>query len=157
MELAKIERLLEDYFEGNTSLVQEQELRDYFKGKDIPNHLLAYKPMFDSFAQARQEKSVRAFQLPESNNSGSFWKLGIAASLLVAIGFVAYTLSQPALTAEEEAALAAFQKTKETMFLLSENLNEGTAKMAHLNEFEKGRSTLKLINHFTESKNLVLK
>ena len=33
MEFAKIEKLLEAYFEGNTTLKEEAELRTYFTGR----------------------------------------------------------------------------------------------------------------------------
>jgi hypothetical protein len=60
-------------------------------------------------------------------------------------------------TTEEEEALAAFQKTKEVMFLFSENLNEGTASIGHLDELSNGISTMSVLNQFNESKNLILK
>ncbi|MEL6812980.1 MAG: hypothetical protein AAFP76_16770 [Bacteroidota bacterium] len=159
MELANIEKLLEAYFEGNTTLAQEQELRVHFRSEELPPHLEVYRPMFMGFDIAREETSEREFTLPEPKKRNRFWNLSIAASLLLAVGISAYMFTQSGtgLTAEEEEALAAFQKTKETMFLLSENLNEGTESLTHLEEFSSGLSSLNVLNQFNESKNLILK
>jgi len=157
MELAKIEKLLEVYFEGNTTLAQEQELRTYFNTMEVPSQLAAYQPMFQSFDLAKQETSQREISLPISKRNNRFWNYSIAASLLIAVGVASYMFSQSGLTTEEAEALAAFKKTKEVMFLFSENLNEGTASITHLDEFSNGISKLSVINQFTESKNLILK
>ena len=157
MELVNIEQLLEAYFEGNTTLAQERELRTFFSSSEIPPHFAMYQSMFQSFDLAKEETSQRKITIFESKKRSGFWNYSIAASMLIAIGVTAYMISQPGLTSEEEEALVAFNKTKEIMFLFSENLNEGTSSIAHLDEFSKGISYLSVINQFNESKNLILK
>lgn len=158
MELANIEKLLEAYFEGNTSLAQEQELRAYFKQSTLPTHLEVYRSLFAGFDLAKQETSHREILIPKEQKRSSFWNLSIAASVVLAIGAGAYVYNQSnGLTSEEEEALMAFNKTKEVMFLLSETLNEGTESVAHFNEFNKGLSTMSVLNQINESKNLILK
>ncbi|MBL4662123.1 MAG: hypothetical protein JKY22_00790 [Flavobacteriaceae bacterium] len=157
MELANIEKLLEAYFEGTTSEVEEQELRAFFETEEIPPHMAMYKFMFQGFDEAKEETSKQTITISEPKRSMRFWNYSIAASLLIAIGVTGYTFSQSGYTNEEEEALAAFQKTKEIMFLFSENLNEGTASIEHLNEFSNGISTMSVLNQFNESKNLILK
>lgn len=41
-----IEGLLEKYFEGTTTCAEEQALRKFFTGKDVPEHLESYRPLF---------------------------------------------------------------------------------------------------------------
>ena len=53
MELDKIEKLLTDYFEGNTSLQDEVLLMDYFNNQKVADHLLQYKPIFIGLAAAK--------------------------------------------------------------------------------------------------------
>jgi hypothetical protein len=43
MELNKIERLVEKYFDGETSVEEEKELRKYFASTDVASHLMQYK------------------------------------------------------------------------------------------------------------------
>lgn len=157
MELANIEKLLEAYFEGTTSEVEEQELRSFFKSEEIPPHLAMYQSMFQGFDQAREETSQRTITITNPKRNNRFWNYSAAASLLIAIGVAGYMFGNSGYTDEEKEALAAFQKTKEVMFLFSENLNEGTASIGHLDEFSNGISTMSVLNQFNESKNLILK
>ncbi|MCH9660498.1 MAG: hypothetical protein K0U54_06260 [Bacteroidetes bacterium] len=157
MELAKIESLLERYFEGNTSLYEEQELRSFFSEGTVPTHLAVYKPIFMSFEMAGEETLSKEINLPSPQKRSNYWKLGIAASLLVCLGIAGYMFSNSGLSLEEQEALAAFKKTQETMLMFSQNFNQGTASLTHLGELENGISSLQVLNEFNESKNLILK
>lgn len=143
MELAKIESLLEAYFEGNTTLQEEALLRSYFKGTVAP-HLLPYQPLFAGLAAAKQEVSPRALVLPGTSSKHKKWWYGVAASAVIAIGVAGFVFSEPQMTTEEKEALLALNKSKEVMLLLSENLN-------------KGAGDLVLIEQFTKTKNKILK
>ena len=44
-----IETLLERFFEGQTSNMEEQKLYEFFAGYDVPEHLLHYKKVFTYF------------------------------------------------------------------------------------------------------------
>ncbi|MCW8982000.1 MULTISPECIES: hypothetical protein [Altibacter] len=157
MELAKIERLLESYFEGTTSLEDERMLREYFSGAAVAGHLAVYKPMFAGLQQARQEVSRSEVSLPKDTSSNSKWWYGIAALLVVGLTIGSVFFSQPGLTSEEREALAALEQTREAMLLLSANFNKGAEELGYLNEFTKGTATMKHIEEFSESKNKILK
>lgn len=145
MELAKIEQLLETYFEGNTTLAEEAVLEAYFTKGEIAPHLQTYQPLFAGFEAARNEVSRQELQLPTlSASKNRAWWYGLAASVVIAIGIAGYTFSQPSLTAEEQEAIAAFNESKAAMKLLAQNFNKGTQDLA-------------LINQFTVSKNKILK
>ncbi|MAP54122.1 hypothetical protein [Altibacter sp.] len=157
MELINIERLLDSYFEGTTTLADEQALRNYFSGGEVAEHLVVYKPLFTGLQQARQEVSQSEFSLPTETGSNSKWWYGIAALLVVGLTIGSLFLSQPELTSEEREALAALEQTREAMLLLSANFNKGAEELGYLNEFTKGTATMKHINEFSESKNKILK
>ena len=44
-----IEMLLNKYFEGETTSEEERELRHFFTGGLVPDHLQVYRPMFSYF------------------------------------------------------------------------------------------------------------
>ncbi len=147
MELANIEQLLDVYFEGNTTLEQEAELRDYFAGDEVAPHLSVYQDLFLSFEQAGKEGSQRTLTFPDSGRTKRIWNFSIAASLVVALGIsglMYFGGSNDPYTQEERIAMENWEKSKEMLLLLSENLNKGTSELAHISEF-------------TESKNKVLK
>ena len=60
MELAKVEALLERYFDAETSLTEEQQLRLYFSEGNIPPHLQAYKALFDELDMPKAETKIGA-------------------------------------------------------------------------------------------------
>lgn len=158
MELAKINQLLEAYFEGNTTLEEEARLQHYFSSEEVPAELMPYAPIFVSQVAAREERSSRAIEIPVESSKYSFRKWSMAASIAVVLGVGSLLFFQNnGLTAEQEEALAAYNQAKETMYLLSENLNKGTSKITYLDEFAEGAATINLINQFTESKNKFLK
>ncbi len=158
MELANIEKLLDRYFEGETTLMEEQQLRDFFQHESVPPHLAPYAAMFKGFAKAQQETSSREVSLPESIQKRSVWIWSIAASFVVALGIGSMLYFQnDGLSPEQQEALAAYQEAKKTMLLLSENLNKGASKVNYLNTFTESGSNIKYLNQFSETKNRFLK
>ena len=144
MELVKIEQLLAAYFEGNTTLQEEKELRAYFCQKNVAPNLQQYQPLFAGFAVASDECTEREFTVPEDTGTNHKWWLGIAAMLVVAIGIGSFFVQNPGLSQEEQEALAAFQKTREAMQMLSKNFNEGAEELTY-------------VTTFTNTKNKILK
>ena len=56
MDYKYIEQLLEKYWNCETSIEEEQILRSFFHQKEVPAHLLRYKPLF---AYQEAEKEVK--------------------------------------------------------------------------------------------------
>ena len=144
MELAKIESLLDSYFEGETSLYQESILRDYFLSANVAPHLMAYQGLFLGLKNTQKEVSKREVSLPQASSNSRRWWLSIAASVVVLIGVVGLQFSGNQITAEEQHALAELNKTKETLLLMSKSFNKGTQEIA-------------VLGQFTETKNRIFK
>ena len=77
----KIRTLTERFFDGETSLAEEQELYRLYREGDVPEDLLQYKELFSGFEDIR---------LPQQKTSSHKWGwvIGIAASIaiLLAVG-----------------------------------------------------------------------
>ena len=75
----KIRTLTERFFEGETSLAEEQELYRLFREVDVPEDLQPYKEMFAGFED---------ISLPQQKPSRRRWGkvIGIAASVAVLRG-----------------------------------------------------------------------
>ncbi len=158
MELAEFEKLLEVYFKGETTLSEEQLLREFFTSNEVPGHLEMYRPMFVAFGTAKEETITKEIELPKTKSS-NYWKWSIAASFVLLLGIAGFMSSNngEVYTQEEIEALAAYREVRGTMLLLSENFNEGTDAVLHLDEFNKGVTSLSVIDEFDKSKNLILK
>ena len=144
MELAKIESLLDSYFEGETSLDQENILREYFSSVNVAPHLIAYQGLFVGLKNAQKEVSKREVSLPQASTNSRRWWLSIAASAVVLLGVVGLQFSGNQMSAEEQQALAEFNKTRETLLLMSKSFNKGTQEIA-------------VLGQFTETKNKIFK
>ena len=92
MELAKIEALLEKYFEANTTIAEENILKDYFAKEDIPTHLIEYKEMFNFFSDSSLETSNRSIKLTKSSMRIQW--LSIAAMLVFFVGIYSVYLQK---------------------------------------------------------------
>ncbi|MFD2936702.1 HEAT repeat domain-containing protein [Spirosoma flavum] len=93
-----IEKLLERYYEGETSLAEEKQLRQFFQQETIPAHLQKHAGQFRYFTDARNQQPSLAFsnQLAAKLNSPksgrvislTSWSLRLAASVvLLIVGF----------------------------------------------------------------------
>jgi len=59
METKRINELLERFFDGQTSIAEEQELRAYFASDEIDAELLPYKELFVGIGQLQAEKDAQ--------------------------------------------------------------------------------------------------
>lgn len=82
MNMNDIDKLLEKYFEGETSLDEEQILRDYFLRTKIEDRHKEYKPIFNFFSEEKRETVVHKKKIAPS----FFRWIGIAASVLLIAG-----------------------------------------------------------------------
>jgi len=158
MELVKIEQLLEAYFEGQTTLAEEEQLRSYFEQEDLPEHLQLYQPMFAGFQLAETEEADFDIKLPKEKIN-NFWFFRVAASAVIFLGLAGFFFTQNSggYSQEEQLALQSYQEARETMMMLSRNLNQGAESVQLLDAFNTGTESIGLINQLDQSKNLIFK
>ncbi|MCB0572451.1 MAG: hypothetical protein KDC66_21935 [Phaeodactylibacter sp.] len=150
-----VEQLLERYFEGESSLTEEQQLREYFQRTDVPEQLRPYQPLFQYFAEEQaqnalgndfdekllgqlQESAPRLTAIRRIGLRG--WALRAAAIVLLGLGlgwlFFPKTTA-PAQTAgidwaqyEVQDPQQAFRITTAALLKTSGELNRGTSTAA---------------------------
>ncbi len=139
MELSNIEKLVEKYENAETSLQEEQVLKEFFQQDAIPAHLLEYKTMFNYFDQSSTERYTKSIQLKPKRSNWKWLSIAATVALLVSI----YTINSPGTLNESERqeAQLAFQETQKAFQLISQNLNKGnTVALAGLQEFGKAQN-----------------
>jgi hypothetical protein len=157
MNTREVELLLEKYFEGQTSVAEEQSLKEFFNGGPVPDHLEEYRPLFLYFKEEEtivlddsfDEKVLARMQEPKvipmvAVNTRRRYAIGIAASILLLIGVVfalRYEMfnrnGKNLYSASPENELA-FVQAQEALLMVSANLNTGLDEMQHLEAFDKG-------------------
>jgi len=84
---SQIETLIEKYFEGLTSLKEEQILRDYFQGEEIAENLKIHKPLFQFFSLERETKNNKEIEIQPNNSKKVHFirwiSIGAAACLIL--------------------------------------------------------------------------
>lgn len=144
MESVKIDYLLEKYFQGETSIAEEKELRTYFSSSDVAQHLEQYKAIFGYYRLAKEQQFLSQVpQLPKAGNKKRTvtW-LSLAASVVVLLGIGTYayhnyddaTNSQNLGTYDDPEE--AFRATQKALSLLSCNVNVGIESVHYFQEYQ---------------------
>lgn len=163
MEYNKIRELLEKYWEGETSLEDEEMLRSFYAvdHNDLPADLLEAQPLFRYF---REEANLELPALPAmetviaqlspviKQKPWDHW-MKYAAIFLIAIGLgyagrqyqekqhrIDVILAQKDTYEDPQQAFAATQKA---LRLLARNLNKGTSQVQKLSYFNEATEKIK--------------
>jgi len=146
MELNKIEILIEKYFQGETSIAEEKELRSYFSSQNVAPHLEQYKAMFGYFTEAKQQEFKQ--EIPQPTKKRKVMWLSIAASIVVLLGMVTFFMintNQP-VTQNELGSYdnpeKAFAETQKALALLSSNVNVGIESVRYVQEYNNSKKLI---------------
>ena len=151
MVLDRIEKLINKYFEGETSIAEENELKVYFSSSDVAQHLKQYQPIFGYFSQAKEQQFTQEIPLltksRDKKRSIVMW-LSIAASVVVMLGvgtfmyFESNKSEQFVDCTPEDNPELALEQTQKALALVSEHLNTGIESVGYLNEYENTKNKI---------------
>ena len=142
MDSNKIEHLLELYLEGNTSLLEEERLRLYFRTTDkVLPEWEAYRAFFGYYDQAKKENCPK--DKVKIKNLFQPW-MAVVAIITVVISLQVYSYSTKLITYDQEKAQLVFTQFKLNMEKVSYQFNKGAEKLNYLNYWN--QTTQKLIN-----------
>ncbi len=152
MTTKEIEALLAKYYEGETSLMEEHLLKEFFQGDTFPAHLQEHQAVFNFYStEAKTEVSPRLeSSLQDSIGGGRIitlnpvrkhlsLSLSLAASIVLIAGLVTlfklgvFNPSQPYGTITDPQL--AYVEARNVLFLVSSNLNSGQDMMQPLESF----------------------
>ncbi|WP_162126067.1 hypothetical protein [Flavobacterium phycosphaerae] len=146
MALDRIEILVEKYFEAQTSIAEEKELKDYFTSPDVAQHLEQYKPIFGYATQAKQEQFTATIPLNTNKHKSVVW-LSVAASVAVLLSVSLFTYNhynqpKPQALGTINDPEVAFRETQKALAMISEHVNKGIGSMSYLNEYEQSKNKI---------------
>lgn len=137
MELDKVKKLIDKYFEAETSLKEEKLLKEYFSGDLIDEELVQYKPFFSYFRENKKEVNQIEISLPQKRNTLRW--LSIAAVLMFMVSIYSYQNYQ---AQQKKEAQIAFEQTQKALRLISQNLNKGNGAVAQLKYYNEAQQTV---------------
>ncbi len=171
MDPKRTEFLLQRFYNGESTIEEEKELKDFFTTNDVPRHLWAEQEMFTYYhvggrdekpGKELENKILNAIKGAEQKEAKQFANrrkilyMVSSAAAVVALLIVAYfafifntsmhdTYNNPEI---------AYMQTKETLLFVSAKLNEGTKDLhaiGKLNEATKTLSNISKIEYSTKS------
>ena len=145
MELDKIETLIEKYFDGETSITEENALRNYFSSSDVAQHLEHLKPMFGYFSTAKEQQFTSEILL-QTRKRNVRW-LSIAASVVVLLGIGTFTYFNHETASNQDLGTydnpeVAFRETQKALALLSNHVNTGVESVQYIQEYEDSKNLI---------------
>ena len=141
MESYKIETLLEKYFEGETTIAEENELKTYFSSTTVAPHLKQYQALFGYYISERNQSFETELVVPKRRTSQITW-ISIAASIVVLLGVGIYTFNNTNnVKSNQELGTydnpeEAFIQTQKALAMLSNNVNVGIGSIQYIENYE---------------------
>ena len=131
MELKAIEKLLNKYLEGETSLIEEAVLRAYFTQESrIPEAWIPYRQFFGYCKEAKKE-TFPVKQKKQTKPIKSCMLVAASIALVFALQ-LSCLFEQKTTPFEKQQAELVFQQFQTQMKAVSNHLNRGAQKVAYL-------------------------
>lgn len=157
MKSQEIEKLIRRFEEGLTSIEEENFLKDFFTGDDVPYHLAHYKDLFHYYHDEGKIKTSAQFdqklvkmiesQKKQSDMRKVIWSISaLAASVIIIFGIFFSPTSKPEYTDTFNNPQTAYAETKKILLAVSGNFNAGLSEMEKLDDFTSGISHLENLN-----------
>lgn len=166
MNSRQIEILLERYFDGSTSLEDEEKLKDFFEKDDIPPHLISLKGTFNFFSSEKKqnhlnesfdEKVIAKIQeeevisIRQNRRKYIYYAGGIAASILIIVSiFINFNPFTSRLADTFDNPQTAYFETKRALLFLSGNLNKSVKPIDNMEKFDEGVTQLRKISSLSK-------
>ena len=158
MVLDNIEKLLEKYDNGETTLQEEQQLKYYFTKETVAPHLEVYKPMFQYFEITKEEQFTKDVPLKPRKTFALYKWISVAAVAVLMFGV--YTqVNKPSELNDDQ--LLAYNQTMDALNLVSSQFKKGNDNMEALglmsSSLNKGTENMAYINQFSNTTNKIFK
>lgn len=160
MSSQKIEKILERYFNGETSLAEEQMLRDFFLKEELPPHLEELREQFLYFEGEKDLSLPESFDddLFDAINRHDRSRKASRRAVIYYVGSVAATILiivtifirfQPS-TANPAEAEEAFAEASRVLYYVSDKFMQGANPLERVKRFNDGVDNLKTVKKFDE-------
>ncbi len=159
MELTEINRLLDKYWEGETTLEEEAQLRRYFQEEEPPAALRPVAELFRHYEnppQLDEDFDQQLLSRIVEQKPVSMWPTLLKIAAVVTLFLVGtlwfkqtyWTSPEPTIavaTQEDtyEDPERAYEETKQALLLMSSLMNEGTEHLTKLEKFNEAQQSVK--------------
>ncbi len=165
MKQEQVQKLLEKFYNGETTLEEEKKLRDYFLAGEVPEALAADREYFLAMAGYHSKKSSSSLTTsleslvdtytPEARirrlpvKPALAWSLSVAASLLILAGVYITLMRQAPKDTYSDPQLA-YRETQRVLLYVSQQFNKGTGQLVRLDKIQKPVQEMNRIQQATQ-------
>jgi hypothetical protein len=164
--MKEIDKIIAKYLEGESSLKEEKQLREFLSTDDLPKEYLYLKDQFEYFENAGNEKSklntdeliltekepAKILKLSEMQRF-AIKISGAAATLIIMIAayfiFVIENDKYPNDTIKDPQL--AYQEVQSAFTLIANNMNKGTSKLEKFNIIQDSFNKAGRVSEFNEN------
>lgn len=156
MVLNNIEQLLEKYENGETTLKEEQQLKDYFSQETVAPHLEVYKSMFSYFRVNQEEQFTKQLPLNTKKSFNYKWLSVAAVAVLMVSIFFSNPFANDKVTITE-ADRADYENAKAALALVSKQLNKGVSQVSYLDVIGKAGTQVDYLKELNDPMGRIFK
>jgi len=147
-----IHEMLEKFWAGETSLADEQALKEFFAYNTPPEgseEMAAYFALINDqpeVSESFDEKILAHIEESQTRvfNMRTFWRVtAAAASIFLLASIFIFTDNQPTEITQSSEVKEAFEQTKSALFMISTQLNEGQDHASKLVKFHDAQAIIK--------------
>lgn len=162
MSSQEIEKILERYFHGESSLSEERSLKAFFKKEDLPAHLADLREQFLVFEQEREEvlpddfddNLFKAIEKEEKSKKASkravIYYVGSVAATILIILTIFIRFDPLARNTQTMQAEEAFAEASQVLYFVSGKFMQGTNKLGTVGQFNDNVSKLENVKKFDD-------
>lgn len=171
MNLQEIEKLLEKYFEGESSLSEEKQLCDFFTSGNVPMKWKNLQGYF-SFVIQEQDRQIgdtefdnkvmsaikenKLAPIVDLHKPWIYWIAGLAASILILLAvFVKFDPFSGRIENTYKDPQTAYVEARKILLYVSAQFNKGTSTLKPITTMETGLNELKPVAAYSKSLNEV--
>ncbi len=157
METSKIEKLLQNYFNGESTIEEEKILESYFRSGNVAEKFQEYTEFFNGLSELANayedsniEEEVMDFILENENKEKLkyrwLWQTvtGIAASVIIILGgFLFYQQQQKPIDDTFKNPEEAYAYARQTLQFVAVKYNKGISGLAEFNKLQKATEPIK--------------
>jgi len=157
METTEVKQLLQRYFNGESSDLDERKLEAYFSGDEVAAELKEYTEFFGGITElaaidndSTLEEDIMDYILEnehrEKTKFRKMWQTvtGVAATIIIVLGgFLFYQQKQQSFTDTYKDPDKAYVVAEQTLEFVSEKYNKGLSALANFDKLNKAEEPLK--------------
>jgi hypothetical protein len=157
METSKIAKLLQTFFNGESTIEEERELETYFRSGNVAKEFKEYTAYFNGISELANdtddrniEEEVMDFilenELREKTRYRWLWQTvtGVAASVIIILGgFLFYQQQQKPFKDTFEDPREAYAYAQHTLQFVSGKYNKGLAGLSNFEKLQKASQPIK--------------